>query len=265
MGYIVTKNLRKEYVERRRLSRSTDDCYVNCGDTNLVLDDISLEFNEGELVCIIGPSGCGKSTMLRIVAGFEKPTSGTVLINNKEIKKPCSDHIFVFQHSALLPWMNVWENVGLGLRNTRDKEQMDEKIREYIEIVELEGFEENYPYQLSGGMKRRAELARALAVSPDVLFMDEPFTGLDFLVHMKLREEVVNMHEYFGKTILVVTHDIDDALTMGDRVVVMSRSPSNVKLEHKLDFPRPRDFRKYPELDELRDEIFFMLGVPHAV
>ncbi|RLC21926.1 MAG: ABC transporter ATP-binding protein [Deltaproteobacteria bacterium] len=265
MEYIVIKNLRKEYMERRKHSRSIENCYVNCGDVNLVLDNISLKFKEGELVCIVGPSGCGKSTMLRIVAGFEKSTSGTVLINNKEVTKPCSDHIFVFQHSALLPWMNVWDNVGLGLRNIRDKEHKHEKIREYIEIVELEGFEQNYPYQLSGGMKRRAELARALAVSPDVLFMDEPFTGLDFLVHKKLREEVVNMHEYFGKTILVVTHDIDDALIMGDRIVIMSRSPSYVKLEQKLDFPRPRDFKKYPELDELRQEIYLMLGVPHAV
>jgi len=115
-------------------------------------------------------------------------------------------------------------------------------VQEYIEMVELEGFEDHYPYQLSGGMQRRAELARAIVVNPDILIMDEPFSGLDFLTHMKIREEVVNMHELFGKTTLVVTHDIDDALVMGDRIVVMSGRPSSIKLERKLDFPHPRNF-----------------------
>ncbi len=217
------------------------------------------------MVCILGPSGCGKSTLLRIIAGFDKATGGEVLINNKIVTGPSPDHIFVFQHSALLPWMTVWENVALGARLMTDKEEMKEKISECIELVELQGFEENYPYQLSGGMQRRAELARALAAEPDTFFMDEPFSGLDFLTHMKMREEVVNMHQFVGKTIVLVTHDIDDALIMGDRIVVLSGRPSHVKLTRKLDFPRPRDYEKMPELNELRNEVFFMLGVNYAV
>lgn len=264
MGHIMINNLRKEFIERRRISRNPGSLNKS-GVSNLILDNINLEFHKGEMICILGPSGCGKTTLLRIIAGFDVPTSGTVLINGKQIVGPSSNNIFVFQHSGLLPWMTVWQNVELGLRHMKDTKMQKDKIQEYINMVELEGFEHHYPYQLSGGMQRRAELARALAVNPDILIMDEPFSGLDFLTHMKMREEVVNMHEFIGKTIIVVTHDIDDALTMGDRIVVMSGRPSNVKLERKLDFPHPRYFGKEPALNELRDEVFFMLGVSYAV
>lgn len=265
MAYIEIKGLRKSYIERRGRSRSLFDPYVPPGNQNLVLDDINLAFEAGEMVCILGPSGCGKSTMLRIAAGFDRATAGEVVINGVPVKRPRSDVIFVFQHSALLPWLTVWENVQMGLRRMTDAEERDGIVREYLEMVELEGFEENYPYQLSGGMKRRAELARALAVDPEALFMDEPFTGLDFFVHMKLREEIVNLHQFFEKTIVMVTHDIDDALVMGDRIVVLSGRPSQVKMERVLDFPRPRDFRRDAALNDLRSEIFLMLGVPYAV
>ena len=265
MAHVVIKNLSKEFVNRRQKQRPGDEVAVGFGDSVLVLDDLNLEFFEGEMVCILGPSGCGKSTLLRIIAGFEPAFAGQILINGKQKDGPSSDNIFVFQHSALLPWMTVWENVGLGLRHMNDRELKNEKIKEFIGMVELEGFEHHYPRQLSGGMLRRAELARALAVNPDMLIMDEPFSGLDFLTHMKMREEVVNMHEYVCKTTLVVTHDIDDALIMGDRIVVMSGRPSAVKLERKLDFPHPRNYEKEPALSELRDEVFLMLGVSYAV
>ncbi len=264
MGHVLINNLQKEFVERRRASRNSDN-HSRFRATVPVLDNINLEFHEGEMVCILGPSGCGKTTLLRIIAGFDTPTSGNVLIDRKQVAGPGSDNIFVFQHSGLLPWMTVWQNVELGMRRMEDIKIKQEKIQEYIDMVELEGFEHLYPYQLSGGMKRRAELARALAVNPDMLIMDEPFSGLDFLTHMKMREEVVNMHQFFGKTTLVVTHDIDDALIMGDRIVIMSGRPSSVKLDRKLDFPHPRNFEKEPGLSELRDEIFFMLGVSYAV
>lgn len=264
MGHIVIKNLNKEFRNRRSLRRDPEDPN-GFGKSIPVLNNINLEFNEGEMVCILGPSGCGKSTLLRIIAGFDKSTSGYVLINDNQVTGPSSNNIFVFQHSGLLPWMTVWQNVELGLRHMEDNEKKEEKVQEYIEMVELEGFEEHYPHQLSGGMQRRAELARALVVNPDMLIMDEPFSGLDFLTHMKIREEVVNMHELFGKTTLVVTHDIDDALVMGDRIVVMSGRPSSIKLERKLDFPHPRNFEKETELRELRDEVFLMLGVSYAV
>ncbi len=263
MGHILIDSVCKEYPNRRRKPRpgspGTGKYMVP------VLDHITLEFGEGEMVCILGPSGCGKSTLLRIVAGFEPPTAGRVIIDNKRVERPSSDSIFVFQNNGLLPWMTVWENVELGLRHLEDREAKNERIAEQIEIVELEGFEQHYPHQLSGGMRRRAELARALAVNPNIMIMDEPFSGLDFLTHMKMREEVVNMHRFTRKTTLVVTHDIDDALIMGDRIVVLDDRPAKVKLDHKLDFPRPRDFEKLPELSELRKQIFLMQGVLYAV
>lgn len=265
MGHVLIQNLRKEYKERRQRRRSIEDPNECTGDCILVLEDINLEFKNGEMVCILGPSGCGKSTLLRIVAGFDPDYTGDIFIDGVKVTGPPPNSIFVFQFSALLPWMTVRQNVGLGLRHMKDKVAMNKKIQEYIEMVELEGFEDRYPFQLSGGMQRRAELARAIAVDPDILFMDEPFTGLDFLTHMKMREEIVNMHTFIGKTFLFVTHDIDDALIMGDRIVILSGRPAHVKMSRTLDFPRPRDYRKEPELNELRNEVFFMLGVNYAV
>jgi len=265
MSYIEIRNLTKAYLNRRNKPRSVDEPIEQTGDSILVLNDINLSFETGEMVCILGPSGCGKSTLLRIIAGFTSPMYGNVFINGKPVDGPSSDSIFVFQNSGLLPWMTVSENIGLGLRNMQDQTSKAEQITDYIEMVELEGFENYFPHQLSGGMKRRAELARALAVNPDLLIMDEPFSGLDFLTHMKMREEVVNMHEYLRKTTLMVTHDIDDALIMGDRVIVLSARPSKVKLDRKLDFSRPRDFQRDAGLSRLRSDLFLMMGVPYAV
>lgn len=264
MGHILVKNLSKEFINRRQSKREEKN--GSFGAAIPVLNNIDVEINDGEMVCFLGPSGCGKSTLLRIIAGFDTQTSGSLTIDGKQVKGASSNNIFVFQHSGLLPWMTVWQNVELGLRKMKDLDKKESEIRDYIEMVELDGFENHYPYQLSGGMQRRAELARALAVNPDVLIMDEPFSGLDFLTHMKMREEVVNMHQFLGKTILIVTHDIDDALIMGDRVVVFSNRPSQIKMNRKLDFPHPRIiFKKQTELSELRDELFLMLGVSYAV
>lgn len=264
MAYIEIAGLRKEYIERRTKKRSRDD-QEGAGDKLVVLDGIDLEFKEGELVCILGPSGCGKSTMLRIIAGFDKATAGKVLIQGSEVRNPCPESVFVFQQDGLLPWMTVRENMELGLGHLEDEVEKNERVREYIELVELTGFENNYPYQLSGGMKRRAELARALVVNPEMLMMDEPFTGLDFLTHMKMREEVVNMHEFIGKTMIMITHFIDDALTMADRIIVMSERPTTVKMVRELNVQRPRNIEKDPVLRDLRDEIYLMLGVSYVV
>ena len=258
MAYIKIKNLKKEYINRRRVARSAGDP-AKPGQRTLVFENVNLEFEEGEMVCILGPSGCGKSSLLRIIAGFDRATSGQVLIDGKPVTEPTSDHMFVFQQSGLLPWMTVYQNVEMGLRQLEDAKERAQQILEYIELVDLNGFEHHYPYQLSGGMQRRAELARALAVKPDLLYMDEPFTGLDYLTHLKMREEVVNIHEYIGKTMVMVTHFIEDALVMADRIVLFSERPTTVKLERKLDFPRPRNIVKDPGLAELRDEIFLML------
>lgn len=263
MSHILVENLGKRYVNRRNVRRKSGDPHPR--DTVVsIFEDINLEIFDGEMVCILGPSGCGKSTFLRIVAGFDTPSDGSISIDGKTISGPSSDNIFVFQHSGLLPWMTVWQNVELGLRHMKDQEQKDKQILEYIQMVELDGFEDHYPNQLSGGMQRRAELARALAVNPSMLIMDEPFAGLDFLTHMKMREEVVNMHEFLGKTIMVVTHDIDDALIMGDRIIALGDKPSRITVNRKLDFPHPRIFEKEPALNKFRDELFFMLGVSYA-
>lgn len=266
MGHVVVQNLRKWFVERRAVPRIADKTFgVAKGDRVFVLNDINIEFTDGELVCILGPSGCGKTTFVRIIAGFERPTAGQVLHDGKPVNGPSSDHIFVFQHSGLLPWMTVRENVMLGLRHMKDRMLMVEKAQEYIDIVDLVGFEGHYPHQLSGGMQRRAELARALVVNPEILFMDEPFAGLDFLTRIKMREEVINMHEFIQKTIIFITHDIDEAMIMADRVVVFSDRPAVVKMDVKITARHPRDFSSDSELECIRRKVYAELGVHYAL
>ncbi len=253
-------------MERRRVSRQANsELHPHKGDRIPVLDSITLEIHDGELVCILGPSGCGKTTLVRIVAGFDHGSSGTVLIDGKPVQGPSSDHIFVFQHNALLPWMTVWENVGLGLRGMSDRSEKAKLIQDYLDAVNLTGFEHHYPHQLSGGMQRRAELARALVVNPEVLFMDEPFAGLDFLTRLKMREEVINMHQLFHKTVIFITHDIDEAFVMADRVVLLSDRPAQVRLDLKLEFPHPRDFSCDSALEDLRKSVYRELGVHYAL
>jgi ABC-type nitrate/sulfonate/bicarbonate transport system ATPase subunit len=265
MGHIKVCALTKKYRERRIAPR-TVNCSPNIEKGNYleVLNDINLHFEDGELVCLLGPSGCGKTTLVRIIAGFEQPTSGSVTIDGEHVKGPSSNHIFVFQHNGLLPWMTVWENVRLGIRHMSEKDQ-GERIREFLDIVNLTGFEHHYPHQLSGGMQRRAELARALVVNPDVLLMDEPFAGLDFLTRLKMREEIINMHEYIHKTILFITHDIEEALVMADRMVVFSDRPAQVRMDLRLECPHPRDFTKEPALEDLRRSVYMELGVHYAL
>jgi NitT/TauT family transport system ATP-binding protein len=265
VGSITIDKLSKTYADRRKRSRGEENLLQPDGGRVSVLVDIDLDIQDGEMVCFLGPSGCGKSTLLTIIAGFEAPSGGQVKINGKPVEGPSADHIFVFQHSGLFPWMTVTENVSMGLRHLKNRHDRQAQVKEFIEMVELDGFEQHYPRQLSGGMQRRAELARALAVNPDILIMDEPFSGLDFLTHMKMREEVVNMHAFIQKTILLVTHNIDDALIMGDRIVILGNCPTGVIMDRTLDFPRPRNFEKSPELSQLRSELFLMLGVNYAV
>jgi len=266
MGHVVIKDLYKSFVERRvarRIANSDPDTHR--GDALPVLEGVNLEIQNGELVCILGPSGCGKSTLARIIAGFDRPSSGSVAINGREVSGPSSDNIFVFQHSALLPWMTVWDNVSLGVRHMKDKREMADRVQEYVDVVNLTGFEHLYPHQLSGGMQRRAELARALVVNPEVLFMDEPFAGLDFLTRLKMREEVINMHEFLRKTIIFITHDIEEALAMGDRVVVLTDRPAHIKLDVRLEASHPRDIACDTELERLRKEVYTELGVHYAL
>ena len=266
MGHVSIEGLCKDYVERRRRPPGYFGQPLAPGDGSLgVLKDVDLEVEDGELVCILGPSGCGKSTMLRIVAGFEAASAGRVRIDDEPVDGPSPHHIFVFQHSGLLPWMTVRENAALGVRRMCDRDLAERRVQEQIDMVELTGFEDHYPHQLSGGMQRRAELARALVVNPEILFMDEPFAGLDYLTRLKLREEIVNMHALLQKTILFVTHDIDEALVMADRIVVFSDRPARIRLSEHLAIPHPRDFSKSQELTEFRKGLYRLLEVNFAV
>lgn len=263
MSKIKLVDVVKCYRERRTRARDVSNASV-CGKHIIALDHVNFDIEEGEMVCIIGPSGAGKSTLLRIIAGHTDASEGLVLINDQEVDGPSRDNIFVYQENGLLPWYSTWDNVALGLRHIEDDEERNAIIQEYIDVVELTGFEHHYPHQLSGGMQRRAELARALAVNPDVLFLDEPFTGLDYLTHLKIREEVINMHSFYQKTTIMVTHFIDDALIMADRIIVLGERPAKVIMAEKLDFPRPRNIEREQGLCDLRDKIFLMLGVSYV-
>ncbi len=266
MGHVRVERVFKCFIERRHTRRLVNsDPNTHEGDRLLVLNNVNLEFDDGEMVCILGPSGCGKTTLARIIAGFDFPTSGDVLVDGRPVKGPGSGSIFVFQHSGLFPWMTVWENVRLGLRHMTDEDELEERVQEFIDVVNLTGFENHYPTQLSGGMQRRAELARALVVNPEILFMDEPFAGLDFLTRLKMREEVINMHEFLRKTIIFITHDIEEALVMADRVVVFSDRPAKVEMDVRVEFPHPRDFANEPELEALRKTVYTTLGVHYAL
>ena len=224
---------------------------------------------------VMGLSGSGKSTLVRCINRLIEPTKGTVLVDGADIAQMDNAELqelrrhkmsMVFQGFGLLPHRSVLDNVvfGLELRGEHRKEGQ-EKALQALDLVGLKGWERSRIAELSGGMQQRVGLARALAVDSEIILMDEPFSGLDFLTHMKMREEIVNMHEFIGKTILLVTHDIDDALIMGDRIVVMGERPSYVKLERELGFQHPRSFDAETELGELRDEIYLMLGVSYAV
>lgn len=228
-----------------------------------VLDNINLEIREGEFVCILGPSGCGKSTLLNIVAGFLRPTSGEVRIDGNPVSGPDPRRIFVFQERGVFPWLTVEGNIGFGLFKL-PREEKAKRIAHYVKLVGLEGFEKSYPQELSGGMKQRVEVARALAVNPDVLFLDEPFGALDSITRLGMRSELLRIWELERKTILFVTHDIDEAVQLSDRVVVMSVRPARIRRIVEIDIAHPRDLSSARYL-ELRDGIFEEIGLAHKI
>jgi NitT/TauT family transport system ATP-binding protein len=231
--------------------------------TMKVLDSINLEVSAGELVCLLGPSGCGKSTMLNIVGGFVRPTEGEVTIDGELVTGPDPRRIFVFQERGVFPWLTVEENVGFGLAG-RPAQERRERIEHYIQLVGLAGFEKAYPRELSGGMKQRLEVARALAVDPDVLYLDEPFGALDSITRLQMRRELLRIWEAERKTILFVTHDIDESVQIADRVVVLSARPGRIRRIVEVDIPHPRDLSD-PRYIALRDEIFGEIGLAHQV
>jgi NitT/TauT family transport system ATP-binding protein len=228
-----------------------------------VLEDIDLEIREGEFVCILGPSGCGKSTLLNIVAGFLAPTAGSVKIDGQEVSGPDSRRIFVFQERGVFPWLTVEGNIGFGLGRLPRGER-ERRIAHYVALVGLQGFEKAYPQELSGGMKQRVEVARALAVNPDVLFLDEPFGALDSITRLVMRGELLRIWRAEQKTILFVTHDIEESVQLADRVVVMTARPARIRRIVDIDLPHPRDLSSRRYL-ELRDGIFEEIGLAHRI
>ncbi len=228
-----------------------------------VLDDVSLEVGEGEFVCLLGPSGCGKSTLLNVIAGFISPTSGRVTIDGAPVTGPDPRRIFVFQERGVFPWLTVEGNIGFGLFKLPEAERR-ERVAHYVELVGLEGFEKTYPRELSGGMKQRVEVARALAVNPDMLFLDEPFGALDSITRLIMRGELLRIWEAERQTIIFVTHDIDEAVQLADRVIVMTARPARIQRIVDIDIAHPRDISS-PKYLGLRDGIFDAIGLAHKV
>jgi|SRR5436305_5502818 len=220
------------------------------GSTVEALQPVDLEVAAGEFVCFLGPSGCGKSTLLSIIAGLEQATAGTVYANGKEVRGPGTDRILLFQEAALFPWLDVQRNVEFGLRQAGVPARERAIIaRKYIEMVHLKGFERSHSHQLSGGMRQRAAIARALAIDPAVLLMDEPFGALDAMTRDHLHSEVEAIWSATRKTVLFVTHNVREAVALGDRVVVFAPRPGRIVREFHIDLPRPRSLEDHGLVD----------------
>jgi len=224
-----------------------------------VLDNLSLTVGEGETVAIVGPSGCGKSTLMGIIAGFDRPDRGSVTVDGVEQTRPSSDGILISQAGSVFPWLTVQQNLMFGLNDREQAEKM-QLADHYAEMVGLKGFESRYPHELSGGMIKRAELARALVVKPDILYMDEPFSALDALLHLRMRTELLRILEQERHTVLLITHDVEEAIHLANRVIVLSSRPTTIKATFDVPFPHPRKLSSAP-VQELRAAILRELGV----
>jgi NitT/TauT family transport system ATP-binding protein len=231
------------------------------GKSTPVLDDISLEVSDGEFICLVGPSGCGKSTLLNAMGGFLAPTAGAISIDGVVVQGPDPRRIFVFQERGVFPWLTVEGNIGFGLFKLSRSER-EKRVTHYVKLVGLQGFEKAYPSELSGGMKQRLEVARAFAVNPDMLYLDEPFGALDSITRLIMRAELLRIWEAERKTIIFVTHDIDEAVQMADRIVVLSARPAHIQQIVDIDIPHPRDISSTRYL-QFRDGILRQIGIAH--
>ncbi|HJY14450.1 MAG TPA: ABC transporter ATP-binding protein [Nitrososphaeraceae archaeon] len=220
------KNVSKKYAQRN-------------SETTTVLENINIQILEGEIITILGKSGCGKSTLLNLIAGFENSYGGEILLNGKPVKDISPERIMMFQESALFPWLTAFQNVEIALKMAKvPKNQREKVVNHYLEIVGLSDYSNSYIHQLSGGMKQRVSLARALSLNPKILLMDEPFAALDITIKKSLYKELLDLHKKTRKTILFVTHNINEAVLLGDRVIVMSPRLYGIKKEYIIDIPK---------------------------
>lgn len=228
-----------------------------------VVGGLTLQVMDGEFVAIVGPSGCGKSTLMNIIAGFERPDSGAVRIDGLEVAGPSPKGIVISQHGSVFPWLTVQQNLMFGLRGTDHAETHVERVAladHYAAMVGLKGFEGAYPHELSGGMLKRVELARAFIVKPEILYLDEPFSALDALMNMKMRNELLRILGEERHTVLLITHDVEEAIYMADRIMVLSPRPTRIQASFSVDLPHPRRLTD-PRAQELREAILRELGL----
>ena len=224
-----------------------------------VVDGVDFSVADGEFVAIVGPSGCGKSTLMKIVAGFEHPDEGSVTIDGQLMIRPSSKGIVISQHGSVFPWLTVQQNLMFGL-NGKDHGDKAALADHYAEMVGLKGFENAYPHELSGGMLKRAEIARALAVKPEILYMDEPFSALDALMNLKMRNELLRVLSEERHTVLLITHDVEEAIYLADRILVLSPRPTRIQASFRVEQPHPRKLST-PELQQLKEDILSQLGL----
>ena len=251
MAQLVVDNLSLSYQQSNEPAASF-----------LALKDVNLSIDKGEFVTVVGPSGCGKSTLLMLIAALLEPSAGSIALNGAQVTTPGSDRALVFQDFALLPWRTVLKNVEVGLELKKVPRAERERIaRHYLDVVALQDFADRYPHQLSGGMRQRVAIARALCVDPEILLMDEPFGALDAQTRQVMGSELLRLWEADRKTVVFVTHDLDEAIYLADRIVVMSASPGRIIREIRVDLPRPRDLdiRNTLEFLEYRQLIWSLL------
>ncbi len=247
MAYIDVKDVSKVYLRE--------------GEPFQALSHVSLGIERGEFICLLGPSGCGKTTLLSMLAGFESPDAGQVLIDGKLVEGPVPNRVTIFQHYGLLPWQTVEKNVMLGLL-AKGTPKVEARLlaRKYIELVGLSGFENVRPAQLSGGMQQRVSIARGLAVQPDVLFMDEPFAALDAITRLKMQDDIHRIAEEESVTVVFVTHDIEEAVALADRIVVLTPNPGQVKEIVNVELG-PDRLRTGSDFLAVRDHVFDVFGM----
>jgi NitT/TauT family transport system ATP-binding protein len=228
-----------------------NEAAVSFGATE-VFRNLSLEICRSEFVAVVGPSGCGKTTLLNLLSGFLKPSAGTVT---------CAGRVrMVYQHESLFPWQTASQNIALGLRDLSNETEREQQLNEMLRLVKLEEFAGHYPHQLSGGMRQRVELARALAGDTDILLLDEPFSSLDYLTRLRLRRELARMLDEFPRTVVLVTHDIEEAAQLADRILVLSDRPAHIRRELRVEIPRPRELT-HPRVVETVHAILAEFGL----